>query len=38
MDKINIGVGTYVTVKVGKIDEKTREVKRINTKKEMVGL
>ena len=32
-----IGVGTSVTVKVGDINEKTREEERIRMRKDMVG-
>ena len=37
-DKTKIGVGTSVTVKVGEIDEKIREVKSRRIRKELVGL
>ena len=37
-DKTKIGVGTYVTVKVGEIDEKIREGKSRRMRKDLVGL
>ena len=34
---MKIGVGTSVTVKVGDIDEKIREVKRRSIRKDLLG-
>ena len=36
-EKINIGMGSSITVKVGEIDEKIREGKSRRTRKELVG-